>query len=59
MERGKKRKNEKIKARGGKIILVNLKCEEGKMVSISKEELLPSEKDTIMDGKVLISLLDL
>lgn len=44
-------KNARIIAPDGKIILGNLKCEEGKIVSISQEELLPSEKDTIIDGK--------
>ena len=44
-------KNARIIAPGGKIILGSLKCEEGKIVSISQEELLPSEKDTIIDGK--------
>lgn len=52
-------KNARIIAPGGKIILGNLKCEEGKIVSISQEELLPSERIRSLMGKVLISLLDL
>lgn len=47
-DNNKKRKNN---SPGGKIILGSLKCEEGKIVSISQEELLRSEKDTIIDGK--------